>query len=116
MAIISNENVPAVVSTSNWNGSAMVQQQSFGTSGFTNHGHGQFTISFSTNFGNTSYGFYFGTSGENTNGNRGANGGNIRTGNKAVGSCRIDVYFGSMGGTGGHSGNATNTCAFVGTR
>ena len=92
----------------------MVAQQSFGSSGFTNHGAGQFTISFSSNFANTQYGFYFGTSGENTNGNRGANGGNIRSGNKAVGSCRIDVYFGSMGGTGGHSGNSTNTCAFVG--
>ena len=78
----------------------------------------RFTINFSTNFGNTSYGFYFGTSGENTNGNRGSNGGNIRSGNKAVGSCRIDVYFGAGGGTtfGGHSGNVTNTCAFVGTR
>lgn len=114
MAVISNENVPKVVHTSAWNGSAMVAQQSFGSSGFTNHGVGQFTISFSSNFANTQYGFYFGTSGENTNGNRGANGGNIYHPNKAVGSCRIDVYFGSMGGTGGHSGNSTNTCAFVG--
>ena len=114
MAVISNENVPKVVHTSAWNGSVMVAQQSFGSSGFTNHGVSQFTVSFSNNFGNTNDGFYFGTSGENTNGNRGANGGNIRTGNKAVGSCRVDVYFGSMGGTGGHSGNNTNTCAFVG--
>ena len=89
--------------------------QADGVSSVTDHGTGDFTVNFSNNFSATNYAFFQGSSSENTNGNRGANGQNIETSNKAVGSCKVFSYYGSTGsGNGDYNSAKTCTMAFIG--
>ena len=89
--------------------------QNSGISSVSDHGTGNFTVNFSSNFSDTGYAFFEGTSSENTNGNRGANGQNIEQSNKAVGSCKVFSYYGSTGsGNGNYNSPKTCTMAFIG--
>ena len=91
--------------------------QNEGVSSTTDHGTGDFTVNFSTTFSATNYAFFQGCSSENTNGNRGANGCNIKDNSlKATNSCRVVSYYGSTGS--GSNGSVTSckttTMAFIG--
>ena len=69
------------------------------------------------NFDNANYAFFQGCSSENTNGNRGANGCNVKDPNdKVVGSCRVASYYGSTGSgsNGAFTSCKTTTMAFIG--
>tara|TARA_R100000742_G_C4243852_1_gene63063 strand:+ start:100 stop:471 length:372 start_codon:yes stop_codon:yes gene_type:complete len=87
-----------------------------GVSSTTDHGTGDFTVNFALNFSNTHYLFTQGCSSENTNGNRGANGCNIKDNSlKVVGSCRVASYYGSTGsGDGAQTSCKTTTMVFTG--
>ncbi len=88
-----------------------------GVSSTTDHGTGDFTVNFSNNFDNANYAFFQGCSSENTNGNRGANGCNVKDPNdKVVGSCRVASYYGSTGSgsNGAFTSCKTTTMAFIG--
>lgn len=90
--------------------------QSAGVSSVSDHGTGDFTVNFSSSFSNTQYGFFQGCSSENTNGNRGANGNNIKsTSEKTTNSCRVVCYYGSTGSGNGNFNNCkTTTMGFIG--
>jgi len=87
-----------------------------GVSSTTDHGTGDFTVNFSTTFSNTNYAFFQGCSSENTNGNRGANGNNVKDPSlKATNSCRVVSYYGSTGsGNGNVNSCKTTTMGFIG--
>jgi hypothetical protein len=90
--------------------------QNNGVSSVSDHGTGDFTVNFSNSFSNTSYAFFQGCSSENTNGNRGANGCNVKsTSEKATNSCRVVSYYGSSGSSNGSLTSCkTTTMAFIG--
>ena len=90
--------------------------QNHGVSSTTDHGTGDFTVNFSTSFSDTNYAFFQGCSSENTNGNRGANGNNVKeTASKATNSCRVVSYYGSTGsGNGSYNSCKTTTMGFIG--
>tara|TARA_B100002019_G_scaffold248465_1_gene227420 strand:+ start:34 stop:405 length:372 start_codon:yes stop_codon:yes gene_type:complete len=90
--------------------------QNKGVSSVSDHGTGDFTVNFSNSFSATNYAFFQGCSSENTNGNRGANGNNIKnTSEKATNSCRVVSYYGSTGsGNGNVNSCKTTTMAFIG--
>ena len=90
--------------------------QNEGVSSVSDHGTGDFTVNFSNSFSATNYAFFQGCSSENTNGNRGANGNNIKnTSEKATNSCRVVSYYGSTGsGNGNVTSCKTTTMAFIG--
>ena len=90
--------------------------QSAGVSCVSDHGTGDFTVNFSTSFSSTSYAFFQGCSSENTNGNRGANGCNVKeTSSKNTNSCRVVSYYGSTGsGNGNVTSCKTTTMGFIG--
>ena len=92
--------------------------QNSGVSSTTDHGTGDFTVNFSNSFSNTSYAFFQGCSSENTNGNRGANGCNVKeTSSKATNSCRVVSYYGSTSGSDGNFTSCkTTTMAFIGNQ
>ena len=92
------------------------QGQHNGVSSTTDHGTGDFTVNFSTTFSDTHYAFFQGCSSENTNGNRGANGCNIKDNSlKATNSCRVVSYYGSTSGSDGSTTSCkTTTMAFIG--
>ena len=92
------------------------QGQHNGVSSTTDHGTGDFTVNFSTTFSDTHYAFFQGCSSENTNGNRGANGCNVKDNSlKATNSCRIVSYYGSTSGSDGSTTSCkTTTMAFIG--
>ena len=86
-----------------------------GVSSTTDHGTGSFTVNFANNYSDTNYIFTQGCSSENTNGNRGANGCNLDTLNKAVGSCKVFSYYGSTHDTNGdYTSCKTTTMVFTG--
>ena len=90
--------------------------QNEGVSSVSDHGTGDFTVNFSTSFSDTNYAFFQGCSSENTNGNRGANGCNVKDpAQKATNSCRVVSYYGSTGsGNGNVTSCKTTTMAFLG--
>ena len=90
--------------------------QNDGVSSVSDHGTGDFTVNFASSFSATNYAFFQGCSSENTNGNRGANGCNIKeTAQKATNSCRVVSYYGSTGsGNGNFTSCKTTTMAFIG--
>ena len=90
--------------------------QNEGVSSVSDHGTGDFTVNFSNSFSATNYAFFQGCSSENTNGNRGANGCNVKnTSEKATNSCRVVSYYGSTGsGNGNVTSCKTTTMAFIG--
>ena len=89
--------------------------QHHGVSSVSDHGTGNFTVNFDNSFSDTGYAFFEGSSSENTNGNRGANGQNIEQQNKATGSCKVLSYYGSTGsGNGNYNSPKTCTMAFIG--
>ena len=90
--------------------------QNEGVSSVSDHGTGDFTVNFASSFSATNYAFFQGCSSENTNGNRGANGCNIKeTAQKATNSCRVVSYYGSTGsGNGNFTSCKTTTMAFIG--
>ena len=90
--------------------------QNNGVSSVSDHGTGDFTVNFANNFSATNYAFFQGCSSENTNGNRGANGCNIKDNSlKAVGSCRVASYYGSTNSSDGNFTSCkTTTMAFIG--
>tara|TARA_R100000388_G_scaffold8162_1_gene7493 strand:- start:345 stop:716 length:372 start_codon:yes stop_codon:yes gene_type:complete len=92
------------------------QGQHNGVSSTTDHGTGDFTVNFSTTFSDTHYAFLDGCSSENTNGNRGHNGCNVKDNSlKATNSCRIVSYYGSTSGSDGSTTSCkTTTMAFIG--
>ena len=92
------------------------QGQHDGVSSTTDHGTGDFTVNFSTTFSDTHYAFFDGCSSENTNGNRGHNGCNVKDNSlKATNSCRVISYYGSTGsGDGSVTSCKTTTMAFIG--
>ena len=65
--------------------------QNKGVSSVSDHGTGDFTVNFSNSFSATNYAFFQGCSSENTNGNRGANGNNIKIGQE-TGTGNADHY------------------------
>ena len=87
-----------------------------GVSSVSDHGTGDFTVNFSTTFSATNYAFFQGCSSENTNGNRGANGCNIKDNSlKATNSCRVASYYGSTNSSNGNFTSCkTTTMAFIG--
>ena len=89
-----------------------------GVSSVSDHGTGDFTVNFSTTFSNTNYAFFQGCGSENTNGNRGASGCNVKDPTlKATNSCRVVSYYGSTGsGNGGFTSSKTTTMAFIGNQ
>lgn len=89
-----------------------------GVSSTTDHGTGDFTVNFSNSFSNTNYAFFQGCSSENTNGNRGANGCNVKeASSKATNSCRVASYYGSTAGSDGNFTSCkTTTMAFIGNQ
>ena len=102
-----------------WNGNTYGNgstRDSYNVSGFTQHGTGDFTVNFSNSFSATNYAFFQGCSSENTNGNRGANGCNVKeTASKATNSCRVVSYYGSSSGSDGNFTSCkTTTMAFIG--
>ena len=90
--------------------------QADGVSSVSDHGTGDFTVNFSSSFSATNYAFFQGCSSENTNGNRGANGCNVKsTSDKATNSCRVVSYYGSTSGSDGNfTSSKTTTMAFIG--
>lgn len=90
--------------------------QNEGVSSVSDHGTGDFTVNFASSFSATNYAFFQGCSSENTNGNRGANGCNIKDpAQKATNSCRVVSYYGSTGsGNGSFTSCKTTTMAFIG--
>ena len=90
--------------------------QNDGVSSVSDHGTGDFTVNFASSFSATNYAFFQGCSSENTNGNRGANGCNIKDpAQKATNSCRVVSYYGSTGsGNGSFTSCKTTTMAFIG--
>ena len=91
--------------------------QADGVSSVSDHGTGDFTVNFSSSFSATNYAFFQGCSSENTNGNRGANGCNVKSSSdKATNSCRVVSYYGSTGSgsNGAFTSCKTTTMAFIG--
>ena len=90
--------------------------QADGVSSVSDHGTGDFTVNFSSSFSATNYAFFQGCGSENTNGNRGANGCNIKSvSDKATNSCRVVSYYGSTSGSDGNfTSSKTTTMAFIG--
>ena len=88
----------------------------YNVSSVTDHGTGDFTVNFSTTFSATNYAFFQGCSSENTNGNRGANGCNVKDPSlKATNSCRVVSYYGSTNSSNGSFTSCkTTTMAFIG--
>ena len=90
--------------------------QNEGVSSVSDHGTGDFTVNFSSSFSHTNYAFFQGCSSENTNGNRGANGCNVKDPSlKATNSCRVVSYYGSTNSSNGYLTSCkTTTMAFIG--
>ena len=83
-------------------------RDSFNVSSITDNGVGDYTVVWDTDFADAKYAVAFGVSGENTNGNRGANGCNVKPATlPTAGAVEFDVYYGSTAASNGAHMNAS---------